>query len=516
MKARYIAMKTSKLSRTAGLLLIAGAGTSLIAHSTACSKDSPPAAKQDTIVIGLSVSLSGDNKGVGAALRDGSQVAVNLINSKGGVLGKRLELSIKDDASDNSLRTDPATKQPIPNAGAILRDSINGLLDQKVVAILGPGASVQLDEAQRLAYPRDDAGATLPGAAPTLMISAWATSPTITTVQPPWPGRYLFRTAPSDTGQRRAMFKLMREGSDVVDAGSEAGAEAGVGTGGGAKVGTPHPCNSPALVYGDDILGRAFNEYLGPQYTNDLKLPFLAIPAPTGESTPQTYQDIISQLIGFKPDCIALVLYAEVAKGFIPLLKQQTRSNADFIAKKTFYIGNDALRDNDLLAQLRKATPSDGPDGMFGVIPNTQPDSGNYREFLRIYHTQMDTVDGGGADPQPYSTNAFDAVVLLALAMQRAGTSTDTVKVRDALIEVSRGFKGSATSGNGKTISPANLNDAFSTLSANLPIDYEGASGPVNFDNSGDVTSGYLTWKVPAGSASYQDLITWDATELPP
>src|SRR3954464_12632406 len=56
-----------------------------------------PAWAQQTIKIGLVTALSGQSARAGEAITRGVQVAIDEINAKGGVLGKKLELVRRDD-----------------------------------------------------------------------------------------------------------------------------------------------------------------------------------------------------------------------------------------------------------------------------------------------------------------------------------------------------------------------------------------------------------------------------------
>ena len=59
-----------------------------------------PAAAQDTIKIGSSVGLTGYAAVTDRAWRDGAQLAVDAINAKGGVLGKKFEFVVEDNKSE--------------------------------------------------------------------------------------------------------------------------------------------------------------------------------------------------------------------------------------------------------------------------------------------------------------------------------------------------------------------------------------------------------------------------------
>src|SRR5207245_5647395 len=73
--------------------------------------------------------------------------------------------------------------------------------------------------------------------------------------------------------------------------------------------------------------------------------------------------------------------------------------------------------------------------------------------------------------------------------------------LRDALVSVSRGYPPGGNPADAKKatgVTPTGVQGALATLAKNRDaiIDYYGASGPVDFDQKGDVTGQYLTWKI--------------------
>jgi hypothetical protein len=64
--------------------------------------------------------------------------------------------------------------------------------------------------------------------------------------------------------------------------------------------------------------------------------------------------------------------------------------------------------------------------------------------------------------------------------------------VRDALFDVSR---------DGTAFGPADVASALAGIQAGQNVDYRGASGPVDFDDYGNVKDDYIVWQVSAASA---------------
>lgn len=58
-----------------------------------------PALAADTITIGIPVGLSGANSVVAPSVVQSAELAVEEINAKGGILGKKVKLEVADDGS---------------------------------------------------------------------------------------------------------------------------------------------------------------------------------------------------------------------------------------------------------------------------------------------------------------------------------------------------------------------------------------------------------------------------------
>ena len=55
---------------------------------------------KEPVKIGLSAAVSGGSAASGEAIKRGLQIAIDEINAKGGVLGKKVELLVRDDESN--------------------------------------------------------------------------------------------------------------------------------------------------------------------------------------------------------------------------------------------------------------------------------------------------------------------------------------------------------------------------------------------------------------------------------
>ena len=146
--------------------------------------------KQDAIKVGLIVELTGDMPAVGASSRNAAELAVNEINSVGGIAinGKTypVELIIEDNASkaDQSVAT------------------TNKLISQdNVVAIVGPNASLGAIPAAEIAEYNK-----------TLLITPWSTNPkaTLDTTSGK-PKSYVFRACYTDPFEGRVLARFVIE-----------------------------------------------------------------------------------------------------------------------------------------------------------------------------------------------------------------------------------------------------------------------------------------------------------------
>ncbi len=102
-----------------------------------------------------------------------------------------------------------------------------------------------------------------------------------------------------------------------------------------------------------------------------------------------------------------------------------------------------------------------------------------YEEFYTAYDARF------GEAPPSFTSQVFDAVILMALAITQAGAD-DGPLVRDALFDVSAG---------GTVFQGKFFGEMASAILADQDIDYIGPSGYLDFDDLGDVTSDYALWR---------------------
>ncbi|MCE2493534.1 MAG: ABC transporter substrate-binding protein [Alphaproteobacteria bacterium] len=117
---------------------------------------------------------------------------------------------------------------------------------------------------------------------------------------------------------------------------------------------------------------------------------------------------------------------------------------------------------------------------MYGTGPATAPESVSSAAWEAAY------VDEHGALPVlAYVKEAYDATVVLALAAQAAGR-LDGAAIRDRLRAVGGGPGTVVTAG------PRGVADALRILAEGGEVDYEGASGSMDWDGNGDLRRGHV------------------------
>jgi ABC-type branched-subunit amino acid transport system substrate-binding protein len=429
-----------------------------VAHTQAPDAGSP-------ITIGVTIALTGDLKGTGVPLQNAVRVAEQQINSYGGVLGRKVVFHVIDDTTDK---------------GNTLRGDVQKLLDEGAVALLGPIGSGQVIEVADQAKP----GPFNTFTRRIIQISGTSTSPDLSTMQPA-SDRYFFRTVPNDNLQGKAAAVFAFNGP-----GTEAGAAG---------------CRKLAIVHNDDSYGNPFSLAVQNEFKKrgGTTVKDQAIPTDVKAS----YQTELAAVLAASPECMAIIVYDPAGDQFLRELRSAQKANPTVVPPGFFIIGTDGIYTSDLIVNGRtnKADPSSPTvvEGIYGTNPDPNPETTQYGDFKNLYLAQF-SLEQAQSDLGGQVANFYDAAVLAALAVQKAGGTTDPVKIRDALFDVSRGGKGRSA----KSYGPAQLGEALAALQKGEEIDYTGASGDVDFDESGDVLGNYIIWKVENGQFKTVDRIT--------
>jgi ABC-type branched-subunit amino acid transport system substrate-binding protein len=440
----------------------------------ACSSSSsaPPPVNQtttDVLNVGVVLSLTGSLNYLGGPEEQGMRTAVAQVNALGGVLGKQLGVVLIDDTTDPNTCT----------------SAFNTVVQQNLVATVGPSGSPEAVAASPVLYQ-----------AKVLEISPSASTPQMSDAQPAV-DRYFFRTAASHAVQAKAIARWIAKGPP-----------------GGTA------CKRPAVIYQND----AFGSPLGLGFATDLSLeagdaggpidagpdadggssggpPVVAVSIPVPNTAATSYTTQVQQVIASGADCQVLMLFQALGKQYMLDWVKATTGNPTYDPARFTTLGCNALDVDSFIAATR-TNPADPQsptaiEGMYALNFDSNPATPEYGSFKNI-HTAKFPLTADQTNPPAYTANTYDAVILIALALEKAGTYTDRVKVRDALFAVSRGSE---------SYGPGQVADALAAIRAGKDVKYKGASGDLVFDDFGDVLQDFVVFKVQQGAFSLVEKI---------
>jgi branched-chain amino acid transport system substrate-binding protein len=291
-----------------------------------------------------------------------------------------------------------------------------------------------------------------------VQISPASTSPALTDLAD---DGFFWRTPPSDALQGQVLAEAMAE---------EFGADATVNTG------TRNDAYGTALVGVFEESWEANGGTIGASVSWN----------PEGS----TFDTEAQQLAAGEPDAWLIVDFPETFAKVGPALVRAggwdpTRS---FTA--------DGLRSTDLPADVGE----EATEGMRGTAPTSEgAPAGD--AFATAYEERAE-----GVSRQTFDAQAFDAVIVSFLAAVRGGSS-DSETIRDNLQAVSGGE-------GGDQFTFEQLGEAIQALLAGEEIDYEGASGPINFDENGDPGAAlYEVWQFEGNEITTLDSFEFSGTE---
>jgi branched-chain amino acid transport system substrate-binding protein len=274
-----------------------------------------------------------------------------------------------------------------------------------------------------------------------VLISPGSTAPIITTLED---NDFVFRTIPSDAYQGWMLGKLVYgQGYRRV-----------------------------ALTYVNNDYGSGIADTFRGAFEN---LGGTITVAQAHEPNKDSYLPELTALSVGNPE--ALVLIAFAPSGGITIIKEALAHN---LFKQ--FIGTDSLRDELLI----KEVGADKLKGIFFTAPVPVPATSGLAKFEKLFGDAYKTTKN-----KLFISNAYDALELVALAIEQAG-STDRSKIRDALRNV--------CCAPGEVVEPGEWAKAKALIAAGKKINYEGASGSLEFDESGDVTGATAHFVIEDGA----------------
>ena len=169
------------------------------------------------------------------------------------------------------------------------------------------------------------------------------------------------------------------------------------------------------------------------------------------------------------------LLVLAYANGSGKTVLQQAVESGDF----TSYFGADGMVDNVLL----EGFPAGALDGLIAMRPS-EPSGAGPDAFAAV------AAAGGMTTGSTFQQQSYDALFLIALALEKNKGAKEGIA--QALRDVANAP--------GEVILPGEWAKAKELIAAGTDIDYQGASGPVEFDAAGDVAGSVVEMTVKDGA----------------
>ncbi len=313
-------------------------------------------------------------------------------------------------------------------------DAARALVDiDKVVAIVGALSSgVSIAVAESVTVPNG-----------ILQISAASTSPALTVLAD---NDFLFRTTVSDAAQGVILGRLARE----------------LGY------------SSASALYINNAYGQGLAEQFKTTFEEEGGMVLELVPH---EEVQPTYVSELSRATEGNPDVLVAISYPGQAEVYL----REALEGA--------YISTFLLVDGTKSAAMNETVGWDKLEGTYGTAPGVEATAEGqvFREaYLSAFAVELPS--------EPYIDTTYDAVVLIALAAEKAGTTTDSAAIRDALRDIANPP--------GEIVGPGvdGIKRALELIRQGKDINYEGAGGSQDFDANGDVFTTIEIWKIEGGA----------------
>jgi branched-chain amino acid transport system substrate-binding protein len=206
----------------------------------------------------------------------------------------------------------------------------------------------------------------------------------------------------------------------------------------------------------------------------------LAAQSPFAQSSQDT---LVEKMRGVQGGAVTgYIVYERERTAFRTEIDQIMRSRSDtvflngylpdvtILLRELFRAGFDGRRFTPAYAANQstfQSLPNEVTNGVITWQPSPDVDSGAFRRLQTRF---------GNVEVDPYSAQTNDHASLAILAAAAAGEATG-IAIRDNVRRIA--------SGDGEKVD--NVTDGLRLLATGRPINYEGASGPVDFDERGDI-----------------------------
>ena len=263
---------------------------------------------------------------------------------------------------------------------------------------------------------------------------------------------------------------------------------------GGYYTRTAPPDNLQAQALGDlatadgfsDVAIIALNDAYGQGFANDLVTQLEASGAtvvanvaydPSGT----VFDSDVQQLVDAGPEAIVLIAFPDTGSLVLQAMIEQGIGPAEVQIYLT-----DGLQSSDLASKVDPANAA-VLEGVKGTAPSAAPPGGAawFADAFASFAPEADTI---------FASYAYDCLMIFALAAQTAGTDDPAVWVSSLNGVTKDGEKCD------------NYAACLALIEAGTDIDYDGASGALNFTDAGEPGAGYYdVWHFDATGAVLVD-----------
>ncbi|WP_108660178.1 ABC transporter substrate-binding protein [Acuticoccus kandeliae] len=178
-----------------------------------------------------------------------------------------------------------------------------------------------------------------------------------------------------------------------------------------------------------------------------------------------SYRSEVDQILRGEPDVIVL-------GGYTPdttvMLKDLYRAGYEGLKIGFGYSVNE---------KLIEGVPADVVEGVMTISPSPNAESSAYATVGKL---------SGMENPDPYTSQVYDQMSLILLALAATDKEASGSTLKDTVRTVSQG--------DGEVVD--NVIDGLALLKEGKAINYDGASGPVDFDEKGDIQDSRFRYDV--------------------
>jgi ABC-type branched-subunit amino acid transport system substrate-binding protein len=399
-----------------------------------------PNSSNNTIKIGVNFVISDPDD---LPQLRAARMAVDEINAAGGVLGKTIEIITSYSQTRNYSQ---------------IHASLQTLISRGATTVLLTGGSGAVLKAAELTIQKG-----------VLLMASSASSPHITNLTDK---NLVWRTVPSDVFQGKLAARLI----DSLK------------------------YRTVSVIYLNNAYGnelyRAFRkefEKRGGKVLSGVKY------SDTTTYKSYDFKNKLEMLYRDNPDVIYMISYIEDGREILLQSEKYGFVQGQRGVYQPLFLGCDGNYNPALLKGVR----ADIVEGMIGLAYTHPKSSPNYQRFVEAFQAYSSSSSlpeelASSQESVSEATNTFaaasyDAVYALAYAMAKAG-STQASDIAAALRQISGGTK------NAPVVNVQEFTKGLEFIAQGKNINYEGASGSIDFDMNGDVLSGtYIVWKVVNG-----------------